>query len=434
MGRPNIIFITTHDTGRHLHCYGIEEVTSPNLDAFARQGVRFTNYFTASTLCSPSRGIAMTGRWPQHNGMMGLCHGQFQWKLNDGEKHISHLLHDAGYYTALIGHQHETTDVEKQLCFDRVGQDFYPGTWEHIHAEDAAAEAVEFLRSEAASRSPFYLQLGFFETHRPFGFGDKKPDESRGVFIPPYMADTDRARTDLALFQGNIRAMDEAVGTVFDAIRETGLDKDTLVIYTVDHGIDFPRAKATLYDPGIEIALLMRFPAGGIEGGRDCTELLSNVDILPTVLDLLGIEKPDNLDGKSFAQEATGADGSPREYHFSMMTGHGKGNEMRAIRSRTHKLIRNFDMHSEPVPPYVYGDTDRYTGANKYVTPPAVELYDLTADPGETNNLADDPAQADTRAELDPRLWQWLDDVDDPILKGPVATPYYQRAMAGRPR
>ncbi|MBD3240513.1 MAG: sulfatase-like hydrolase/transferase [Chitinivibrionales bacterium] len=434
MPRPNVIVITTHDTGRHLGCYGIDAVHTPNLDAFADQGIRFTNYFAGSALCSPSRGVAMTGRWPQRNGMLGLCHGAYRWRLNDAEKHLSHLLHDAGYYTALIGHQHETTDVDAQLCFDRAGPDFYPNTWEHIHAEDVAAEASDFLRSEAAGHSPFYLQLGFFETHRPFGFGGKQPDTGKGVYIPPYLKGTDAARADLALFQGNVRAMDAAVGTVLDALREAGLDQNTLVVYTVDHGLDLPRAKTTLYDPGIEIALLMRWPRGGIAAHHTCDELLGNVDLVPTILDLIGIGVPDNVDGTSFAALTRGKDDDVRrEYHFSMMQGHGMGKEIRAIRTATHKLIRNFEVRSEPVPPVVIGDNDKYTGANKYVTVPPVELYDLTADPLEVNNLADSPAHAGIRDTLDSRLWQWLDEVEDPILKGPIATPYYQRAIADYP-
>lgn len=430
MNRPNLIFITTHDTGRHLGCYGVETVHTPSLDSLARQGVRFTSFFAASALCSPSRGVAMTGRWPQRNGMLGLCHGAYRWRLNDGEKHLSHLLHDAGYYTALIGHQHETTDVDKQLCFDRVGRDFYPNTWEHIHAEDVAAEASEFLHSQAASRSPFYLQLGFFETHRPFGFGAKLPDTGKGVYVPPYLKDTEKARAELALFQGNVRAMDAAVGRVLDALRDAGLEDNTVVVYTVDHGLDFPRAKATLYDPGIEIALLVRWPGGGTAAGHTCDDLLGNVDLVPTILDLMDIDAPDNLDGSSFADVLRGGSrGDPREYHFSMMQGHGKGSEIRAVRTKTHKLIRNFEVRSVPVPPVVVNDSDHYTGANRYISAPPVELYDLTADPLEANNLVDEPSHQELRSTLDEKLWAWLERVDDPILKGPIATPYYRNVM-----
>ncbi len=427
--RPNVVFITSHDTGRHLGCYGVPSVHTPNLDALAAEGVRFANCFATSALCSPSRGAAMTGRYPQRNGMLGLCHGAFGWALNDGERHVSHLLHDAGYYTALLGHQHETVDIDKQLCFDHHDLHRYPNTWEHVHGPDVAQGVRRFLTGEAASRSPFYLQVGFFETHLPFDFGGIQSDDSKGVWVPPYLQDTEEARRELAQFQGNVRTMDAAVGVILDALREAGLDENTIVIYTVDHGLDFPRAKRTLYDTGTAIALIMRWPAGGIAEGRVCDGLVSNVDLVPTLLELLGIDAPDNLDGLSFAPAALSKGASPRHYAYAMMSGHGTGKEIRAVRSGTHKLIRNFEIRHEAVPPVYFGDTDKHKGRNRRCAVPLVELYDLQKDPNEFENVAEDPHYAEVRRTLEERLWHWLEELDDPILRGPVPTPHYLKAQ-----
>ncbi len=424
MKKPNILFITTHDTGRHLGCYGIQTVNTPGLDQLAAEGIRFTNFFAASALCSPSRGALMTGRCPQTNGMMGLCHPPFNWSLNEGEKHLSHLLHGAGYHTILLGHQHETRDIDSRLGFDEHGIHRYPDTLQHRPCNEVADGAEDFLRDRAGQKQPFYLQIGFFETHRPFDFGGVTPDASKGVHAPPYLADNEAAREQLALFQGNIKKMDTAAGRILKALRGAGLEENTIVLYTADHGIDFPRAKRELYDAGTGVALLMRWPGGGISGGKTCDWLLGNVDVLPTLMNLADVPQPDNLEGVSFASAFADGGKPPREHVYTMMQAHGFGNEARAVRSNRHKLIRHFEVGREyPVPVDL---------SNPQRSQPRAfaQLFDMEKDPLEQNNLADDPALADVRRELETRLWSWLDEVNDPILEGPVRPPFYESAIA----
>lgn len=418
---PNILLITTHDTGRHLGCYGVESVHTPNLDGLAEEGCRFTEYFSVAGLCSPSRGGMMTGRYPQSNGMLGLCHGLHGWRLNDGERHLSRLLHDAGYYTCLLGHQHETTDIDAQLCFDE-----HALYWEdrrrglHTTCEQVAEGVEEFLGGKAREQRPFYLQVGFFETHRPFDFGGAEPDDSGGVDIPPYIKDNEAGRKKCAAFQGLIRKMDAAVGRILGALGDSGLAEETLVIYSVDHGIPFPRAKTTLYDAGISIPLIVRLP-GRVQPGTTCNRLLSNVDLVPTVLDLAGVESPGNLEGRNFASAFDGGEGVGRDRVFAEH--HSTSGECRCIRTNAHKLIRNFCLMPQyPVPVDVGGP----------VRPgrrPHVELYDLRKDPLETRNLADYPDPEALRAELDGELLAWMERVGDPVLDGPVETPYYRDAI-----
>lgn len=414
--RPNVLIITTHDTGRHLGCYGVPSVHTPHLDGLAAEGVRFTQYCSTAAYCSPSRGAMMTGRYPQTNGMMGLCHEPWRWRLNDGEKHLSHLLHDAGYYTVLLGHQHETLDVDAQLCFDEHGIHREPDG-HHSPCEKVAAGVREFLTGAAASRAPFYLQVGFFETHRPFDFGGAKPDEERGVWVPPYLADGPEVRGDLAAFQGNIRKMDAAVGEVLSSLADSGLEKDTLVIYTTDHGIAYPRAKMSLYDAGIGISLLVRL-SGVTAEGRTNDRLLSNVDFTPTVLDLVGVDRPENLDGISFAAAVNGEQGTREEVFAEMPL------NLRAVRTERYKLIRNFEAGRLLKTPVDF--VTRTPSGNM----PYVQLYDLQADPDEFDDRAADPELSNVRADLDARLLDWMRRVDDPILKGPVAHPYYDDALA----
>jgi arylsulfatase A-like enzyme len=418
---PNVLFITSHDTGRHLHCYGVEAVRSPNLDRLAAQGCLFTRYFATAALCSPSRGAMMTGRYPQSNGMLGLCHGLHAWSLNEGERHLSHLLHDAGYYTALLGHQHESMDVDAQLCFDEHGL-----KWEdesrglHTSCETVADAVNEFLHGRAAAETPFYLQVGFFETHRPLDFGGSTPDAHNGVSVPPYIADDETSRNQFARFQGHVHRMDASIGRIMASLHESGLADDTLVIYTTDHGIPFPRAKTTLYDPGIGVALLMCLQ-GTIDAGTTCDWLLSNVDLVPTILSLAGAAVPDSVEGVSFHRAFTGGQPVRSEVYAEH---HGLGGEDRCVRTDRYKLIRHFALRPMPVPP-VRLDTE---GLDRHKYSGYAELYDLKQDPLETRNLIADPGHAAERASLEKLLWRWMKDTGDPALHGPVCTPFYCNA------
>jgi len=413
---PNIIHISWHDLGRFLGCYGVEQVHTPHVDALAAESVLFTNYWSTSSVCSPSRATAMTGRYPQANGCMGLAHRPQRYSINAGERHLSHILRDAGYHTALIGWQHETTHdrVRARLAFDEVHyNDPMPP------CQVIAPFAADWLRKRRAADGPFYLQLGFQEVHRPHTQGGVDPDSERGVYVPPWLADTEEARRQLAQQQGMIRKADAHVGMVLEAVRQAGLEEDTLLVFTSDHGVDFPRAKATLYDPGIGIPLIVRWPGGGIGGGRRCDWLLSNVDFLPTLLDLLELPVPEGVQGRSFAGAFRGTGGSPRDAVFAMFIG-----ETRAIRTASHKLIWNVGPRQwMPAPADVASPRREWHW-------PTWELYDLAADPLESHNLHARPGMAQLEQRLRERLWDWMESVDDPVLGGPERQPYYERATA----
>ena len=425
--RPNILILTSHDTGRHFGCYGLDTVHTPAIDALAREGHLFTNAFATAPVCAPSRGSMMTGRYPQSNGLMempksALIDGAlfpWDWAYNDGERHLSHILKDAGYHTALIGFQHEAFQSET-LGFREGHAEMIPWSIRHP-AEVVADAAVDFLKERSGTTGPFYAQIGFFETHRPFSFGGVDPDGSRGVYVPSYLVKNESNIEQLAQLQGAVRKLDGAVGTILRALKETGLERDTLVVFAADHGIDFPRAKKLLYDPGIEIALILRLP--GAPGGRTCDWLLSNVDLLPTLLDLIGLPVPDTVEGKSFA----GAFGSntarpSREAIFALF--HPLG--VRCVRTRRHKLIRNFEFRKLLDLP-VESASNPKTRREKC---PVIQLFDLETDPDEFRNLAGDPGVTGSAEDLNARLWSWLERVKDPILRGPAPTPYYYEAIA----
>lgn len=410
--RPNIIQITTHDSGRHFGCYGHPTLQTPIIDGLAANGVRFTNYYGTVPICSASRASQLTGLYPQSNGLLDLV--GFGWRLKDDVRHISQVLKTAGYQTLLFGVQHEVSRNElDRLEFDTVER--------HNTADVIAGEAVKFLRKEAKSQQPFYAQIGFVETHTPFDRGGTKPDTAKGVEVPPYLADTDSSRKAMTGYQGSVRNVDSAVGMILGALRETGLEDNTLLVFTTDHGIEMPRAKWFLYDPGISISLIMRYPKGGLSGGRECELLLSNVDYLPTILDLAQLDIPECIEGRSFAGELRKNNPSPvREAVFGLY----HKSQTRYVRTNRFKLIRHFDNASDfsKVPVRLEDVLNRRVIK-------LIELFDLDADPNEFNNLADQPEYADTQRHLDKMLWEWMELVRDPLLSGPISTPSYESAL-----
>lgn len=430
--RPNIVYITSHDTGRHFGCYGIKEVQTPNLDALAEDGVKFEKFFCTSPVCSASRGSMMTGLYPQTNGIMALVHPPCNSNLYPGVKHLSKILQDIGYHTALFHHQHEVMPdkVGERLNFNEylVKQD------KGFSPSDIGRAFSDFI-SGYDKEKPFYAQIGFGLTHRDWKSDNTQPDTKKGVYVPPYLKDTEAAREDLAWLQGAVKHLDSSIGIILDAIKTSPLGKNTIVVFTVDHGIEVLRSKWTLYDAGIEVAFIMRWPEGGISGGKAAVQLLSNVDMTPTLLELIGEKVPAYMQGKSFADVCRNPkNGTGRGEIFAEYVQAGNNPEARCIRTEKYKLIRNFSDHrlfKVPVdikkPEHL---VDRTSAKKDESFCPVVELYDIEKDPLETKNLAGNPKYAAVEKGLDKKLWRWLEEVKDPILKSPMQPHAYKSSIA----
>jgi arylsulfatase A-like enzyme len=427
---PNVVLVVAHDLGRHVGCYDVPTVETPNIDAIADEGVRFENSFTASPVCSPSRAAMVTGRYPHSNGVVGLVHRNFAWDLGSGERHLADLLGAAGYETALAGLQHECRNPDER--FDHLltpTPTIVPD--ETIKYDNVAEHAAEFVHD---SDDPFYLQVGFVETHHDpkWAEGDYWSevfdDYSDEATLPEFMQDSPAAREEMAAFEDAVELVDEAVGTISGALAEAGVEGDTLILFTSDHGLPLPRAKSTPYDPGIETTLVARLP-GSFDGGVVHTDPVVNVDYTPTILDLAGVEGPENVQGRSLVPEVTGgADG--REAVFGEI---GYSDPKRWVRTADHKLVVNFTVTGGPNP----GDPAEPPGAAQYVDDTlagfreTVELYDIAADPHETENLAYETEHRETCRALLDRLHAWMRETDDPLLEqGPLTSPGHDRALA----
>ena len=435
-GRPNILLLHCHDLGQYLHCYGVDSVESPNLDRLANEGVLFERNFCTAPQCSPSRASIFTGRYPHSNGVMGLTHAGFAWDLNEGERHIGQILKDAGYATAGVGIIHETRSGAKRCGLN----DYTAGGL----AQQVADTTIAKLTSLSHSKDkPFYLQAGCIEPHR-LGGTDRnadigflgthlQPDTSRGVRVPPYLRDTPGTRAELAELQGAVRHMDAQMGRVLAAVRDLGLAQNTLVVFTTDHGIAMPRAKCSVYEPGLQTAFILRFPGRqGWHGGARHKAMVSNVDCLPTILDLAGIPVPPAVQGRSVAPLLEGRTYSPREAVFGELTYHEYYDPRRSVRTQNHKLIVNFSS----APAFMDPSQSWRPRSDTVVPPnrafsyhPPFELFDLRRDPWEQNDLAKDPAYAPVLTELRSRLQKHMENTGDPLLAGAVASPMHHRAM-----
>lgn len=417
---PNILMVIVHDLGQYLGCYGYS-IKTPNLDQLAAAGVRFDNYHCTAAQCSPSRGSIMTGLYPHNNGLVGLAH--IGWEYNSGVRKLPEYLREQGYASFLFGAQHESADPGS-LGYDRV---FRSGGQARQAAAAFCAQAPEL----AASHQPFFACVGFNEPHRPYGQEGYRNDPPERVTPLPWLPDRPGIREDIGGLNGLVYEVDDRVGQIVARLEETGLRENTLVIFTTDHGTAMPRAKGTCFDPGTKTALIWSLP-GRFDGGKAHGELLSNVDLLPSLVELAGGKAPAGIDGRSFLPLADGRPYTPRDHVFLEMTWHDRYNPMRAIRTTTHKYIRSFGDR-----PLVYLPADIYVGRageevrHEYYSRrrPEEELYDLQADPLEQRDVAGVPEMQPILAELRGRVQAWMEATNDPILEGdwPPTEAQYER-------
>jgi arylsulfatase A-like enzyme len=416
--KDNVLIVHWHDLGRYLGVYGHSDVSSPRLDQLAAEGILFTRAHATAPLCSPSRGSLFTGRYPQSNGLLGLAH--HGWEYRAGVRTLPGILSEAGYYTTLFGMQHETS-YPARLGFDEF--DVSNSYCEYVveRTTEWLDDAPEWL--DGAARQPFLLTAGFFETHRPYPRDRYQPADPDGVAVPEYLPETDEVREDLAEFYGAITVADAAVGQLLDTLATTGLDRTTWVVFMTDHGPALPRAKSTLYDAGTGIALIVRPPLHLGQTPRVYGELFSGVDLVPTLLELLGLDVPDDIEGISHADNLLTppqSTQSVRSEVYTTKTYHDSYDPIRAVRTKEYSYIENYA--NRPLLDLPLDIADSPSG--KAVTPfiarprPERELYDLLDDPGETHNLlgpdATDKAEAIAN-DLALLLHDWRQKTNDVI-------------------
>jgi arylsulfatase A-like enzyme len=396
---PNILLAISDDQGRDdAGCYGHSLVATPTQDRLAEQGVRFTHAFVASPQCSPNRSAIYSGKTPHTIGT-----GRLHVPMPVDEFMFTDALKEIGYKTCAWNKWH-------------LGQDRHIG--EPI--EDPAAAGI------GAMTQPFFYQLGYKEPHRVWKHECiYDPDD---ITVPPYLPDTPKVREDLAGYLSDITWMDNHLGRFIQSLTDSGIADNTIIIFAGDNGLAFPRAKGTLYDQGLLVPLIIHWP-GIAKAGMVVDELVSFVDLAPTILDGLGLPIPGDIQGKSLVPLLKDQTASVRDAVFAERNWHDHDDTMRAVRTARYKYIRNF-MSDAPFLPALdiangltWKEIVRLRQAGKLPEPldrfyadqprPVEELYDLPSDPREFDHLADQPSLTEVKSQLRGRLHDWMETTGD---------------------
>ncbi|MEM1294441.1 MAG: sulfatase [Verrucomicrobiota bacterium] len=402
--RLNVVWIISDDLGPELGCYGYPDVATPNLDRLAAEGTRFTHAFSTAPVCSSSRTALQTGQYQTTVG--GHHHNTRDKKeLSAAFPTVTEVMQEAGYFVS-NGRGIATTDkklAKSHFNFVYDAREFFDGTdW-----------------AQRAEGQPFFAQVQIKEPHRQFVKSDRlRPDAP----IPPYYPDHPVTRADWANYLASIEVLDSKVGAILDRLDEEGFADNTLVIFFGDHGRPHVRGKQWLYEGGLHTPLIIRWP-GQVEAGKVDDRLVSLIDLMPTTLAATQVE-PMKLPGGDLLDPKW----EGHEMLFAARDRCGDApDRIRSVRTRELKYIRNF----HPELPYFQHSGYKKLGypmetvmkqlhaEGKWDSPfmaqsrPEEELYDLTSDPYELKNLADDPNYAEQLATLRGAVNQWIEDSDD---------------------
>lgn len=460
--RPNILFVISDDQSYpHASAYGAQFIETPAFDRIAEEGILFTNAFSASPGCSPSRAAILTGRYP--------------WQLEEAGTHASlfpkkftvlpDLLEEAGYHVGYTGKgwgpgDWEASGRERNPAGPAFQDEKMNPRYNWIRETDYAANFQIFLEQKPADE-PFYFWLGTSEPHRRYekGIGIREGKKIENVSVPSYLPDTPEVRSDFLDYAVEIEWFDRHLEKAIELLEEIGELENTLVIVTSDNGMPFPRAKANLYDDGIHVPLAIRW-GEQVSGGRVVSNLVSLIDLTPTILDAVEVEHKGKhkMTGsslieilKSEEQKTLDTSGDAvyagRERHSSSRW-NNLGYPQRAIRTVQYLYIRNFTPERWPAgsPRRIedgkltpmhsgYHDIDAAPtmdvmtqqagnpNFNRYLylavgKRPAEELYDIENDPGSVNNLALNPAFEEITERLRNRLSDKLEETGDPLVTG----------------
>lgn len=426
--RPNILWIISEDTSPDLGCYGNNVVRTSNFDRLASEGALFSNAFTTSPVCSPSRSAFMTG---MYQGSIGAhqhrSHREDGYTLPEPARVVSEYFRAAGYFTS-NGRGTADSGPGKQDFNFNTNNSFNGTDW-----------------SQRAPGQPFFAIHNIFLTHRKFVRDPENPIDPGDVDIPPYYPDHPLTRRDWADYLESIQVLDREVGEVLQRLEEDGLAENTIVLYFGDHGRCHVRGKQWLYEGGIHVPLIVRWP-GVIEPGTRIDHLVSTIDLAPTCMALADIEIPDHLHGNVFL----GENAEKREHIIAARDRCDETVErIRCVRTERYKYIRNlmperpytqfnaYKLQQYPVLPLMHvlherGELTEAQAAFMAEMKPSEELYDLVEDPHETKNLVQSQEHRTTLFELREVLDSWVERYGDQGLthENPSIIEYWRKTMA----
>lgn len=423
----HLLVLVADDQSRcNVGAYGNREVQSPNIDALAKAGVRFERAYATVGVCKPSRSSMYTGLYPHKNGSTGFT------PVNADAATWCELLKRDACATAMLG-KLNVKPIDKFRFEKWVRPKMLGDARESEPFAKSLGELYELFKDRRTA-----IVVNFRDPHRPFreplpsdGQGSPLPHDPAKCTPPPSLHDTLETRTELAAYYDRIWRLDKTVGGILKVLDERGLANDTLVIYTADNGMPFPFAKTTLYEAGLNLPMIARWP-GVTAAGASSKAFVGLIDLLPTALDVFDISSDIAFDGRSLLPLLRGEKDAQREFVIGEHTEHlvGKPTPARSIRTERFKYIENFAPeaefennvldHSDTWKSWIRAartDPALQKRMRTLITRPPDELFDLDADPWELVNLASDARFAEQRDALHKRLHEWMRDTKDPLYK-----------------
>jgi arylsulfatase A-like enzyme len=418
--QPNILWISTEDLSPHFGCYGDKVAKTPNIDRLASQGIRYTNVFTTAAISAPCRAGIITGMYQTSIGCMHMRTTSYRRGVENPVeftavpphyvKAFTEYMRTAGYYCT------NNNKTDYQFSKDPVPASIW----------DECSRTAHY-KNRQDKNQPFFAVFNWTGTHESqnWDISNVKTDP-KSVKVPPYFPDNEIIRVNIAKMYDNIARLDSVVGVLLNELEKEGELENTIIFLWGDHGDGLPRAKRWLYDSGLNIPLIIRFP-GKTKAGTVDDRLISSIDFGPTVLSLAGIQVPAHMQGIPFLGHQ---EGHERDALFAARDRVDESYDMiRSVRTRDYLYIHNY-YPNEPFPiwiPYlsnmpIYKEMLRLDAEGKLTGPqkswmaysrPPEELYDVNADPFQINNLADDPKLKQILDALRDRHRQWTLETGD---------------------
>ncbi|HUX97615.1 MAG TPA: sulfatase-like hydrolase/transferase [Bacteroidales bacterium] len=417
---PNILWISTEDLSPHMGCYGDKVAKTPNIDRLASQGIRFDNVFTSAAISAPVRSGMITGMYQTSIGCMHMRTTSYRRGVDNPVeftavpphyvKAFTEYLRASGYYCT------NNNKTDYQFSKDPVPASIW----------DECSTTAHY-RNRPDKNQPFFSVFNWIGTHesKNWDISDVKTDPA-SVIVPPYYPDNDIVRRNIAKMYDNIATLDSVVGSMIAELQREGELDNTIIFFWGDHGDGLPRAKRWLYDSGLKIPLIIKFPGNEKKGTVD-KRLISSIDFGPTVLSLAGVTVPAHMQGRPFLGSQQG---EPRDAVFAARDRVDESYDMiRAVRTKNCLYIRNY-YPNEPFPiwvPYlrrmpIFQEMLRLdaegalTGPQKswmaYSRPPE-EIYNIATDPYQIHNLVHDPAMKLTLSDMRELLDKWTLETGD---------------------
>ena len=406
--QPNILIVIADDLNKDsVGVYGNKDVKTPNIDRLASQGMRFNMAYTSTAMCAPTRQQMYTGLYPVRSGAYPN-----HSKVKPGTKSLVHYLKALGYRVGLSGKRH--FGPPSSFPFEQVSRKV-----------DSAA-IREFVARD--KKQPFCLLVTSNSPHVPWSAGDASQYDPAKLTIPPYWIDSPEMRESLTRYYAEITDLDREVGECMKILRETKQEDNTAMIFTTEQGAQYPGCKWTCYENGLNVGFIVRWP-GQVKPGSVSDAMIHYVDVAPTLVEMAGGEAIKGLDGRTFLGVLRGKTKRHNSVTYGVHTQMNAigspptGYAVRSIRAGEWKYIMNLNHKVTFKNSLTQNDKENYWASwvrtaktdpkaarlvKRYLNRPAEELYDLSKDPHELNNLAGREKQAKVKARLKQQLQDWM--------------------------